>query len=252
VERPERAIARTNDVDARTRTGARWAGTGKGACGTCAGERLNERIYAVTPDRGGLGMQTRAVIERRWLARFRSRPVSLSSPYPVEECLRRLSTVSAQRGATPWYLSSRTVGCPEPRLRGDVEPSRIFVAEWKAASGRNSFVPWLDARLEPDGEGRTTFRGQIGLRPEVVTVLALIAGVGGLICMAMVVSGIAVLAHGHLSGLPLALWPFAMAAFIAGINFAGLRSLERDIPKLIREVNAVLDSTNADFASPTA
>lgn len=150
-------------------------------------------------------MQTRAVIERRWLARFRSRPVSLSSPYPVEECLRRLSTVAERRGAASWYLSSRTVGCPEPRLRGDVGPSRILVAEWKAASGRNSFVPWLDARLEPDGEGRTTLRGQIGLRPEVVTVLALTAAVGGLVCMAVVVSGIAVLVHGHLSGLPLAL-----------------------------------------------
>jgi hypothetical protein len=127
-----------------------------------------------------------------------------------------------------------------------------LVAEWKAASGQNSFVPWLDARLEPDGEGRTALRGRIGLRPGVVTVLALIAGVGGLICLVMVATGIVVLAHGHLSGLPLALWPFAMAAFIAGINFAGLRSLERDIPKLIREVNAVLDSTNADFASPAA
>lgn len=197
-------------------------------------------------------MQTRAVIERRWLARFGSRPLSLSSPWPVEECLRRLSTVSERRGAASWYLSSRTVGCPEPRLRGEVGPSRILVAEWKAASGRNSFVPWLDARLEPDGEGGTTLRGQIGLRPEVVTVLALIAGVGGLIGIAMVVGGIAVLAHGHLSGLPLALWPFAMAAFIAGVNFAGLRSLERDIPKLIREINAVLDSTNADLASPAA
>lgn len=197
-------------------------------------------------------MQTRAVIERRWLARFRSRPVSLSSPYPVEECLRRLSTVAERRGAASWYLSSRTVGCPEPRLRGDVGPSRILVAEWKAASGRNSFVPWLDARLEPDGEGRTTLRGQIGLRPEVVTVLALTAAVGGLVCMAVVVSGIAVLVHGHLSGLPLALGPFAIAAFAAGINFEGLRSLERDIPKLMWQINAVLDSTSADFASPAA
>jgi hypothetical protein len=126
------------------------------------------------------------------------------------------------------------------------------VAEWKAASGRNSFVPWLDARLEPDGEGRTTLRGQIGLRPEVMTVLPLIAGVGGLTCMGVVVSGIAVLVRGHLSGLPLALLPFAIAAFIAGINFAGLRSLERDIPKLIQEINAVLDSTSADLASPAA
>lgn len=197
-------------------------------------------------------MQTRAVVERRWLARFRARPVSLSAPYPVAECLRRLSAVSAQRGAASWYLSPRTVGRPEPRLRGDVGASRIFVAEWRAASGRNSFVPWLDARLEPDGEGRTTLGGQVGLRPGVVTVLALVAGVGGLICMAMVVSGIIVLAHGHLSGLPLALWPFVMAAFIAGMNFLGLRSLGRDIPKLIREINAVLDSADADFASPAS
>jgi hypothetical protein len=200
----------------------------------------------------GLGMQTRAVIEARWFARFRSRPVSLSFPYSVEVCLQRLSTVSAQRGAASWYLSSRTVGCPEPRLRGDVGPSRVFVAEWKAASRRNSFVPWLDARLEPDGGGRATLRGRIGLRPEVATVLALIAGVGGLICVALVVSGIVVLACGHLSGLLLALVPFAIAAFIAAINFAGLRSLERGIPRLIREINAVLDPASADFASPTA
>jgi hypothetical protein len=197
-------------------------------------------------------MQARSVIERKWLARFRSRSVSLSSPYPVDECLQRLSRVSTQRGATSWYLSSRTVGRPEPRLRGDVRPSRIIVAEWKAASGRNSFAPWLDARLEPDGAGRTTVRGQIGLRPEVVTVLSFTAGVGGLICVAMAVGGIAVLARGQLSGLPLALSSFALATFIAGINFAGLRSLERDIPKLIQEVNAVLDSTSSDFVGSTA
>jgi hypothetical protein len=126
------------------------------------------------------------------------------------------------------------------------------VAEWKAAGGRNSFVPWLDARIEPDGEGGTTLRGQIGLRPEVLTVSALIAGAGGLICMAMVVSGIALLASGHLSGLRFVLLPFGIAAFIAGINFAGLRSLERDVPRLVQEINAVLDSASADFASPTA
>jgi hypothetical protein len=119
------------------------------------------------------------------------------------------------------------------------------VAEWKTASGRNSFAPWLDARLEPDGDGRTTLRGQIGLHPQMLPLSALIAGAGGLICMVMVVTGIAMLARGHLSGLPFVLLPFALAAFIAGFNFAGLRSLERDIPKLIREINAVLDSTSA-------
>jgi hypothetical protein len=157
--------------------------------------------------------------------------------------------VSTHRGATSWYIDARTVGRPEPRLRGDVGPSRIFVAQWKDASGRGSFVPWLDVRLEPAAGGRATLTGKIGLYPGVREVTAAVAGGGGLICMAMVVAGIALLVRGQLGGLPLLLWPLGMAAFIAVFTVASLRSLERDIPKLVQEINDVLDST-ATFTSP--
>jgi hypothetical protein len=55
--------------------------------------------------------------------------------------------------------------------------------------------------------------------------------------------GVALLASGHISGsLPAVLIPFALTAFIVGSNVAGLRSLDRDIPKLIQEMNGILGS----------
>lgn len=203
------------------------------------------------PTAEGSGFQMSSVTERSWFAGFRSRPVVLSAPYPASECLQRLAMVTTQRGATSWYLDSRTVGCPEPRLRGNVSPSRIFVARWKDASGRNSFAPWLDVRLEPADGGRAALTGKIGLHPDMRGVTAVIAGGGGLICVAMVVAGIALLVRGQLSGLSLLLWPLGMAAFITVFTVASLRSLGRDIPKLIQEINGVLDST-ATFTSPAA
>jgi hypothetical protein len=73
--------------------------------------------------------------------------------------------------------------------------------------------------------------------------MRLIAGVCALIAIAAVGGGIALLVHGHLSGLPTVLMAFGMAAFLAGFNVAGARSLERDIPKLVEEMNGILDST---------
>ncbi len=159
--------------------------------------------------------------------------------------------VTTHRGATSWYLDRRTVGHPAPRLRGDVCPPRIFVARFEDASGRNSFAPWLDARLEPGAAGGTTLTGRIGLHPNVVGLMPVLAGFFGLLAMAGVVGGIVQLVRGELRGLPFALVPLAMITLMAGLNVAGLRSLERDIPKLIQEMNGVLDST-ATFTGPAA
>jgi hypothetical protein len=186
---------------------------------------------------------------RYWLSRFRPRPVVLSAPYPADECLRRLTMVTTHRGAASWYLDPRTAGHPTPRLRGDVDPSRISVARWEDTNGRNSFTPWLDVRLEPTARGGTTLTGTIGLRPEVQGLMPVITGVGGLIATAVIAAGAVQLVHGNVSALPLMLGPLAMIAILAVVNVAGLRSLERDIPKLIQETNSVLDST-ATFTSP--
>lgn len=188
---------------------------------------------------------------RRWLERFRPRHVTLTSPYPVDDCLRRLATVTTRRRATSWYLDSRTVGRAEPRLLGDVGRSRIFVARWQDTTGRNSFTPWLDARPEPAAAGGTTLTGSIGLNPAAGGLIQAVDWGSGLIVLAAIAGGISLLARGDLSGLVFVLGPLALAAFGTGLNAVGLRSLERDLPKLIQEINGLLDST-ATFTGPAA
>ena len=181
----------------------------------------------------------------RWswfVSGFQPHPVMLSSPHTDSECLRRLALATTQRTAASWYLDPRTAGRPEPRLRGDVGPSRIFVARFEDARGRNSFAPWLDGGLEPAVGGGSTLAGTIGLHPAVRRVLRLIAGVGALMAVIAVSAGTALLADGHLSGVPPMLILLVLAAFFVGLSVAGLRSLERDIPKLTDEVNGILDS----------
>lgn len=82
--------------------------------------------------------------------------------------------------------------------------------------------------------------------------MSLTAGVGGLIAVSAVWGGIALLVHGHLSGLlPAVLVPLGMTAALTGFNFVGIRSLELDIPKLVEEMNGILDST-ATLAGPAS
>jgi hypothetical protein len=95
---------------------------------------------------------------RGWLAGFGSRPVVLSSPHTVSECLDRLAGVTAQRGQVSWYLDPKTAGCPGPRFRGEAGPQRIWVARFADVAGRDSFAPWLNARLEPAAGGGTELR----------------------------------------------------------------------------------------------
>jgi hypothetical protein len=188
---------------------------------------------------------------RSWLAGFRSRPVALSSPYPAEECIRRLAAVTTRRGATSWYLDPRTVGLPTPRLSGDVGLSRIVVARWEDANGRGSFTPWLNVQLEPPAGGGATLRGMIGLHPAMGGFMPVFAVVSAVLLVTLMAGGTGLLVHGDPKGLVFVLMPLALAAFGAGIFIAGLRSLERGIPKLIQEMNGILDST-ATFTGAAA
>jgi hypothetical protein len=167
--------------------------------------------------------------------------VVLSSVYPPGECLRRLGMVTTTRGMTSWYLDPRTAGRPEPRFRGDIGPSRIFVARFADAAGRNSFAPWLDARLEPAAGGGTTLAGTIGLHPAVRAFIPVFAGVAGLIAVAVLAEGVHLLIGDHLSGLvPAVLAPLALAALIAGLRAASLRLPERQAGELLQEMNEIL------------
>jgi hypothetical protein len=187
---------------------------------------------------------------RGWVARFRPRPVVLSSPYPVGECLRRLAEVTTVRGPTAWYLDPKTALRPDPRLRGDLGPSGISVVRWPAARGRpHSFQPWLRVRPEPAAGGGTTLTGTIGITPEERAVLWIIYGATGLIALGAIAGGIGILANGDIAGVLALLLPFALFAFPAGLSAAGLRLLEADIPRLIEEVNEILGSV-ATFPGP--
>jgi hypothetical protein len=199
-------------------------------------------------------MRMRGSAAGRWgrVAGIRSQLVVLSSPYPPEECLRRLGTVTTTRGGTSWYLDPRTAGHPEPRLRGDAGPSRILVARFADAAGRNSFAPWLDARLEPAAGTGTTLTGTIGLHPAVRALMPVLAGVAGLIAVTAVAGGIRLLALGHLSGLvPAVLVPLALAAVIAAFRASNLRLPQRHAGELLREVAEILGPAAAS-AGPAA
>jgi hypothetical protein len=179
----------------------------------------------------------------RWgrVAGVRFQLVVLSSAYPPGECLRRLGAVTTRRGGTSWYLDPRTAGRPEPRLRGDIGPSRILVARFADVAGRSSFAPWLDARLEPAAAGGTTVTGTIGLHPAMRAFMPVFAGVAGLIAVAAVAGGIRLLVLGQLSGLvPAVLVPLALAAVIAAFRASSLRLLQRHAGELLREVGEIL------------
>jgi hypothetical protein len=198
-----------------------------------------------------MGILSSPADEWNWLAGFQSRPVALSSPYPTSECLQRLAAVTTQHRLTSWYFDHRSARRPEPRLRGNIGPSWISVALYEEVAGRNSFAPWLDARPEPSGGGGTTFTGRIGLLPAVRVLISFMAAVWGLIAVAGFTGGVVLLVGGHLSGLAAMLIPLGVIAVFAAFNAAGLRSLERGTPKLIEELNAILNST-VTFTGPAS
>jgi hypothetical protein len=195
---------------------------------------------------GGCGMQIphSATWVRGWFASFRPRQIVLSSPYPASECIRRLALVTTQRSFTSWHLDAHNASCRAPQFRGTISQSWISVARFEDAAGRNSFAPWLQARLEGSVSGGTTLTGSIGLHPAVRVVIPILAAVAGLIAVSAFAGGVVMLISGHVSGaLPAVLMPLALTAFIAGFYAAGLKTLNRAIPKLVQELNATLGSS---------
>jgi hypothetical protein len=180
---------------------------------------------------------------RDWRVRFRPRPVVLSAPHPVGECLRRLALATAPHGTSTWYLDPMTLSGPHLRLRGDAQPSRIRVTRWRNTGGRIYLTAWLDAQLEPAGEEGTALRGTIG--PPREARAACLAGLvlASLMGLAFTGVGVAGLAIGQLSGLVIvAVGPLCVAAVVQSF-IRRLAHLEFDIEGLIRQVNEVLDST---------
>jgi hypothetical protein len=174
-----------------------------------------------------------------WLGSFGRRPLVLSYPYPVAECLQRLAAVTTSRGHTTWYLDPRTAMRPDPLFKGELYPSRTRLARFAVAGGRNTFVAMLEVRLDPRADGGTVFSGWIG-RPAGAFQATLLTGMGGLVSLGLLAAGIVQLVLGHIIGLLPTLASPLPAAFFAGFFAIGHRSLESDIAELVHEVNEVL------------
>jgi hypothetical protein len=174
--------------------------------------------------------------------RHTSWPVELRAPHSPDECRRRLAQVTTTRSALSWHTDAANVKRPDPRLRGTIGPEWISVARWRDAAGRNSFAPWLNARLEGPVD-ETTLTGRVGLARSVASTLPTFGATAGLILVVILVSGVAGLARGQLHALPFVLGPLGMALFLIAFMTAGFRSLGQKTLPLLAEVNALLDST---------
>jgi hypothetical protein len=181
---------------------------------------------------------------RDWLASFGRRPVALSSPYPVAECLERLAAVTTSRGRTGWYIDPRTVGRPDPLFKGELYPSRTRLTRFAATGGRNRLDTMLEVRLDPAADGGTALSGWIGERAGAFQA-TLFSVVGCLVSLGLLATGVVQLTLGHLIGLAPALTFALPAAVIIGLLRYNRGALELEIAALVDQVNEVLGTTGA-------
>jgi len=184
--------------------------------------------------------------EPAWLGIVPRRAVVLSSPYPVDECLRRLAAVTTTRTAASWYLDPRTAGRPDPLLRGQVGGPWIRVGRWVPV-GRRGY--YFTAALSAAPGGGTALTGQIGPNRDVGMAVATLTRLMFLPGATLLAVGVIQLLDGHVIGLVPAALCWFPPAYAAGINIMNRRALERDGAALITQLNTILGST-ADFPGP--
>ena len=177
---------------------------------------------------------------RSWLGSFDRRPLLLSSPYPVAECLQRLAAVTSSRGPATWYLSSPTALLTPPLFKGELSRSRTRLRRFAGAGTRNSFLATLEVTLDPRADGGTALSGWIGM-PNGDFMATQFVPLGFVVGLGMLATGVIQLSLGHLIGLAPAFASPLPAAFIIGLFAFGRRSLEQDIATLTHEVSEVLD-----------
>jgi hypothetical protein len=167
-------------------------------------------------------------------------PVVFVSPLSRGECQERFRDTTERQGSL-WYLTGANIGKKAPRFRGRAD-SELHIAQFEETLGRNSFVPFLDARLVPILDGGTEINGSIGLSKSVRRFLSVLLTVGGLILTAILVVGVVQLAQGHLSpGIPFVVGFIGFGGFGTLVFRSGSRSFHSGIPSLITDVASLVD-----------
>jgi hypothetical protein len=178
---------------------------------------------------------------RAWVAQFRPRPVTLSSPYPPAECGRRLERVTV-RNQFGRYLGSRA-GLPAPRLLGQVSPAWVRVACLPSGGGRNSIRPWFDGVIETAPDGGTILRGTVAPPPSSLPVFLMISVVWALIVPGTFAAGVGSIVSGSGPGLPLVLVPGFMAAVYGVIVAVTPGQIRAETERLLGELSQILGAT---------
>lgn len=158
----------------------------------------------------------------------------------------RLAAFTAEPGVTGRDGGMPDAGRPAWRLRGEVRLSYVSVGLFGDGSSRYKAV--LAAHADPEaGGGGTSLSGQIGPLGQQWE-----ADVFGTWMFGLVTVGVSAwaIASGHVaSALFFVLVLLGITAIYAGRMMGGLRSLRREIPRLLEEVTGIIDATEASSGS---
>jgi len=162
----------------------------------------------------------------------------ITSPYPPAECGQRLERVTVKY--RPRQYSVARAGRPAPRLRGQVSPARVRVAQPLDYS-RNSLVPWFDGVLEMAPDGGTILRGTVGLPSASLPAFVFVSAVWAVVIGALLAHGARTLAAGNpLQALPPLLIPCGMLAAYAVVVALTPRQLRSQTWQLLNELSGIL------------
>jgi hypothetical protein len=163
----------------------------------------------------------------------------ITSPFPPDECVRRLQAVTAG-SLMSGYLGAIFTGRPRPRLCGRVGPARVRLSRQSSGEG----VIRFNGTVEQAPDGGTILRGTIAPPPTSLPVLLVILAAWSLIIPVVLASGISFLIAGHPhQALPDLLVPGIMLAFYVIFVAFTPRQIRSQAERLLDELSEILGST---------